>query len=94
MCARPTGATAGDAGRTLLKHAVAGLKQETGLDLMAAFEHEFRLTGGPAITPQAFSLQDFRAHQPFCGALVEADGDRGPGAGDDPAGIRAGSSSR
>ncbi|MGF6228757.1 glutamine synthetase [Inquilinus ginsengisoli] len=62
----------GGCGRTLLKHAVAGLKRETGLDLMAAFEHEFRLTGGPAITPQAFSLQDFRAHQPFCGALVEA----------------------
>ena len=58
--------------RTLLKHAVADLKRETGLDLVAAFEHEFRLSGGPTMAPQAFSLQDFRTAQPFCGALMQA----------------------
>lgn len=59
-------------GRTLLKRALADLKTETGLGVLASFEHEFLLSGirGPA--PQAFSMHDLRAAQPFAEALIAA----------------------
>lgn len=62
----------GGCGRTLLKHALTDLQAETGLGVFASFEHEFLLSGlrGPA--PQAFSLHDLRAAQPFAEALVAA----------------------
>lgn len=59
-------------GRTLLKGALDELKEMFGLGIVAAFEHEFLLSGVEHPARQAFSFQDFRAAEPFLSAYVEA----------------------
>lgn len=58
--------------RTILKAALADLKAETGLELLAAFEQEFVLTGGPAGSAHALSLEAVRRLDPFGPQLMAA----------------------
>jgi glutamine synthetase len=62
----------GGCGRGFLKRALADLRQEAGLTVKAAFEHEFMLQGIPLPANQGFTLIDFRGAQNFIGALQEA----------------------
>ena len=55
--------------RHFLREALAMLKMETGLSLVAAFEHEFQLSGaGPA--GHAFSFEALRQADPFVPRLL------------------------
>lgn len=51
--------------RSFLKQALADLKALTGLELIAAFEHEFVLQGVEPNHSPSFSLQALRAIEPF-----------------------------
>lgn len=55
--------------RTFLRHAIADLKEQTGLRLRAAFEHEFTLLDQPK-TSAPLSLQALRRAEPFGSELV------------------------
>ena len=55
--------------RAFLKDALEALRRETGLSILAAFEHEFQLVGaGPA--SHAFSFEALRRADPFVPRLV------------------------
>ncbi|MFI0226082.1 glutamine synthetase family protein [Streptomyces lydicus] len=54
--------------RTFLRDALADLRERTGLEVVAAFEHEFVLEGLPESAP--FSLRRFRDAEPFGSDLV------------------------
>lgn len=54
--------------RTFLRRALRDLREQTGLEVVAALEHEFFLDGLPASPP--FSLQRFRDAEPFGSDLV------------------------
>jgi len=54
--------------RTFLRDAVEELRERTGIEVVAAIEHEFVLGGLPAGPP--FSLQRFRQAEPFGSDLV------------------------
>jgi len=56
--------------RSLLKQAVATLEGETGLTLLAAFEHEFQVMGAGWAPAPAFSLAALRRSDPFGPALM------------------------
>ena len=59
--------------RTLLRNTLAQLKADTGLTVLAAFEHEFVLSAEPAADPQhPFSVQALLAAEPFGTQLVAA----------------------
>jgi glutamine synthetase len=69
--------------RTFLRDALAELRDEHGLTLVASFEHEFQLLSGEARssdagvtdgTPAAlpFSLEELRRAEPFAGEVVGA----------------------
>lgn len=58
--------------RGLLKTALADLKAETGLSLIASFEHEFQLFGADWAAAPAFSLQALRRADPFGPDLMAA----------------------
>ena len=57
--------------REFLRNALADLA-ETGLRLVATFEHEFTLTDGTVRAGPAYSLQAHRRREPFLGALYAA----------------------
>ena len=57
--------------RTLLKQAIARLKAETGLTLLASFEHEFQVLGAGWPAAPAFSLAAMRRADPFGPELLE-----------------------
>lgn len=56
--------------RNLLKQAVAALEAETGLTLLAAFEHEFQVLGAGWAAEPAFSLAALRRSDPFGPTLM------------------------
>ena len=58
--------------RTLLKNAEHALRARTGLSLIAAFEHEFWLTGGQPNGEHCFSVSAFRRTDPFGPRLMRA----------------------
>ncbi|MEP6812683.1 MAG: glutamine synthetase family protein [Actinomycetota bacterium] len=58
--------------RTLLRRVVAELEHETGLTLLASFEHEFFLSGTAADPPPVFSFEALRLIEPFAGQLTAA----------------------
>lgn len=57
--------------RVLLKRTLQRLRDETGLELVASFEQEFKLLGIPGDPAPGFSLESLRVVEPF-GALVAA----------------------
>lgn len=62
--------------RSILKDAIARLERVAGVGVIATFEHEFQLKGGPAAPGEAFGYQAFAAHrllgEAVMGALVGA----------------------
>ncbi|GAA5160931.1 MULTISPECIES: glutamine synthetase family protein [Amycolatopsis] len=54
--------------RTFLKRALADLREATGIEVIAAFEHEFVLDGLPESAP--FSLRRYRDAEPFGADLL------------------------
>jgi len=56
--------------RAFLRHAIAELKAETGLELHTAFEHEFTLLDQPHISAP-LSLQALRRAEPFGSDLLQ-----------------------
>lgn len=58
--------------RSYLRAAVRDLEQETGLMLIAAFEHEFHLAGGPERPGDSYSLDKVRLAGEFPEALLYA----------------------
>jgi glutamine synthetase len=56
--------------RTFLKQALADLKHETGLSLVASFEHEFQILNANWRNAPAFSLQALRRTDPFASNLM------------------------
>ncbi|XVQ84444.1 glutamine synthetase family protein [Microbispora siamensis] len=56
--------------RTFARTALAELRERTGLEVVASFEHEFLVEGLPASAP--FSFQRFRDAEPFGSRLVDA----------------------
>lgn len=58
--------------RGFLKAALADLKAETGLTLLASFEHEFQIAGAAWPAAPAFSLQALRRADPFGPELMAA----------------------
>lgn len=58
--------------RGFMKAALADFEAETGLRFMAAFEHEFLLTGPDLPKPACFSLESMRVVAPFIGDLAQA----------------------
>jgi glutamine synthetase len=58
--------------RTFLKLALADLKRETGLSLVASFEHEFQILDANWRDAPAFSLQALRRADPFASTLMAA----------------------
>jgi glutamine synthetase len=58
--------------RTLLKQALDDLREETGLLLLCAFEHEFHYTGGDHELGSAYNLRAFRQQGKFGEHLVWA----------------------
>lgn len=56
--------------RSILASALKDLRETSGLELRATFEHEFMLPGGRGT--RAFSLDGFCERQPFAEALFEA----------------------
>lgn len=58
--------------RTFLKRALADLERETGLTLLASFEHEFQILGIERPAAPAFSLSALRRVDPFGPALMDA----------------------
>jgi glutamine synthetase len=67
----PDGSEWNSCPRVLLKRAVHRLREETGLQLIASFEQEFKLLGVPGDPAPGFSLESLRVVEPF-GALVAA----------------------
>lgn len=63
--------------RSLLKSALADLKSETGLTLLASFEHEFQILDANWPAAPAFSLQALRRADPFGPAVMAALQDAG-----------------
>lgn len=59
-------------GRSFLARAVADLKQGFGLEVDAAFEHEFFLIGRKEQGAPAFSISAMRRHDPFGPMLLAA----------------------
>jgi glutamine synthetase len=58
--------------RSYLRDAVDELERETGLMLIAAFEHEFHLSGGPERPGDSYSLEKVRLAGEFPEALLYA----------------------
>jgi glutamine synthetase len=58
--------------RSFLKAALADLERETGLRLVASFEHEFQILDAGWAAAPAFSLQALRRADPFGAVLVAA----------------------
>lgn len=58
--------------RDFLRRGLAALKAETGLDLLAAFEHEFVYTGVEDRPGSPYSLDAIRRQGPFGEALMAA----------------------
>lgn len=58
--------------RAFLKQALADLERETGLRLLASFEHEFQIFGVDRPAAPAFSLSALRRADPFGPALMQA----------------------
>ncbi|KAA0969611.1 glutamine synthetase [Aureimonas fodinaquatilis] len=58
--------------RSFLRHALEALKQETGLSLTAAFEHEFHYTGAKERVSDAYSIGSFRGSEAFFETLLAA----------------------
>jgi glutamine synthetase len=58
--------------RTLLRQALADLTEATGLTLVAAFEHEFVLTGDGLPPAHAFAFEALRRTDPFAPRLMAA----------------------
>ena len=67
----PDGSEWNSCPRVLLQRALHRLREETGLELMASFEQEFKLLGIPGDPTPGFSLESLRTVEPF-GALVAA----------------------
>ena len=58
--------------RAFLKTAIADLKAETGLTLIASFEHEFQILGAGWPPAPCFSLSSLRRAEPFATNLMAA----------------------
>jgi glutamine synthetase len=62
--------------RTFLRDALARLRDEHGLTLVASFEHEFQLLADPRSVDEppalAFSLEQLRRAEPFAGEVMGA----------------------
>jgi glutamine synthetase len=58
--------------RSFLKRALADLKREAGISLMASFEHEFQILDANWCNAPAFSLQAQRRADRFAAALMAA----------------------
>lgn len=58
--------------RNFLKQALADLRREAGVTLVAAFEHEFQILGTGWADSQAFSLQALRRTDPYGPSLMAA----------------------
>jgi len=58
--------------RSLLKAALARLRDVAGVRLVAAFEHEFQMKGAPAIVNQAYGHEAFAVQQRLCETLMGA----------------------
>ncbi|PSJ64709.1 glutamine synthetase family protein [Kumtagia ephedrae] len=58
--------------RTMLKDALAALKAETGLSVVAAFEQEFQLLGGGFAPAHSLSFAALRRTDPFAPGLMAA----------------------
>ena len=58
--------------RGFMKKALADLKAETGLEFVAAFEHEFLLSGGAAKWCVPFSLEQVRINAAFVRDMTKA----------------------
>ena len=58
--------------RTMLRQALADLQAETGLTLIAAFEHEFGLAGPGLPSSHAFAFAALRRTDPFAPMLMAA----------------------
>ncbi len=58
--------------RAFLKQALADLERETGMRLLASFEHEFQIFGIDRPPAPSFSLSALRRADPFGPALMEA----------------------
>lgn len=58
--------------RGFMKAALADFERETGLQFMAAFEHEFLLMGEGLAPATPFSLEAMRVHAGFAGDLARA----------------------
>jgi len=65
--------------RNFLKQALADLEAETGLSMLASFEHEFQMLGVAWPPAPAFALQAQRRADPFGPALMAALRDAGVG---------------
>lgn len=63
--------------RSFLKQALSDLEGETGLSLIASFEHEFQMLGMDWPAAPAFALQALRRADPFGPALMAALRDAG-----------------
>ncbi len=58
--------------RGVLKRALRTLKEETGLGLLASFEHEFWLDGGEERPGDSYAASTLRGLEPFIGDFVGA----------------------
>jgi glutamine synthetase len=62
--------------RTFLRDALAELRDELGVTLVASFEHEFQLRADPRSVEEppalAFSLEELRRAEPFAGEVMAA----------------------
>jgi glutamine synthetase len=58
--------------RAFLKRALAALESESGLRLVASFEHEFHLAGAPHRSGDSYALSSMRAIAPFTRDLLAA----------------------
>jgi len=58
--------------RSVLKGALERLRAVGGVDLVAAFEHEFQFKGPPTAPGQAYGFEGFTQHRAFCETLVAA----------------------
>ncbi len=68
----PDGNDWGCCTRGFMRSALSDFKRETGLDFMAAFEHEFTLMGEGLVAAPPFSLEAIRNIAPFTRDLIRA----------------------
>ena len=56
--------------RSLLKSALERLRQAGGVELLAAFEHEFQIKGENQLTGEGYGRRGFEAQRPLCEMLM------------------------